>query len=71
MRKEDGFAEFATANASERDVVPVRPGGQGVAAPAVTPDGVASAVADTGGCGVVDKGVRKVTNKALVRELAG
>jgi hypothetical protein len=38
---------------------------------AVTPDGVVSAVADTGGCGVVDNGVRQVTNKALVRELAG
>jgi hypothetical protein len=38
---------------------------------AVTADGVVPAVADAGGCGVVDNGVRQVTNKALVRQLAG
>ena len=38
---------------------------------AVTADGVVPAVADGGGCGVVDNGERQVTAKALVRKLAG
>jgi hypothetical protein len=37
---------------------------------AVTPDGVVSAVADGGGCGIVDNGERQVTAKRLVRKLA-
>lgn len=36
---------------------------------ALTPDAVVPAVADAGGCGVVDNGVRQVTNKALVQVL--
>jgi hypothetical protein len=75
----------ALAGAEARRVVdelnaspPLRPGtactrdaGPRLILHAVTPDGVVSAVADAGGCGVVDNGVRQVTNKALVRELAG
>jgi hypothetical protein len=38
---------------------------------AVTADGVVPAVADGGGCGVVDNGARQVQAKALVRRLAG
>jgi hypothetical protein len=37
---------------------------------ATTPDGVVTAVADTGGCGVVDNGVRQVTAKAVVQKPA-